>query len=221
MITTILFDFDGTIIDTNAVIIQSWQHTYRHYLGREADLQHITTCFGEPLLITMAREFPDVPPEESAAVYRDWQKENADKLVKLFPGIPDMLRALRRAGYRIGIVTSRTRESTQRYLEMFEIASFFDDMVTCDDTSVHKPDPAPILLGLSRFGAAPEEALMIGDSPFDLKCADNAGVKSVLVDWSIIDAQHSPVGAVTADYHIKKPTEIVSLLQQLNGEHPC
>ena len=64
-ITTILFDFDGTLVNTNDVIIASWQHTYRHYMGKEESLEKITACFGEPLLLTMAREFPAVDPEES------------------------------------------------------------------------------------------------------------------------------------------------------------
>ena len=71
MLKYILFDFDGTLVNTNDVIIASWQHTYRTYLGHEAPVEHITACFGEPLLLTMAREFPNVPPEESAEVYRN------------------------------------------------------------------------------------------------------------------------------------------------------
>ena len=97
-ITTILFDFDGTLVNTNDVIIASWQHTYRHYTGKEESLEKITACFGEPLLLTMAREFPAVDPEESAGVYRTFQQENADELVTIFPGILDMLRDLKNAG---------------------------------------------------------------------------------------------------------------------------
>ena len=61
MINTILWDFDGTLLNTNDVILESWQHTYEHYYGRRMPVEHITKCFGEPLLVTMAREFPDVP----------------------------------------------------------------------------------------------------------------------------------------------------------------
>ena len=76
-ITTILFDFDGTLVNTNDVIIASWQHTYRHYTGKEESFEKITACFGEPLLLTMAREFPGVdrrnPPESTARSSRKMQ----------------------------------------------------------------------------------------------------------------------------------------------------
>lgn len=214
MIKTVIFDFDGTIMNTNEVIIASWQHTYRTYLGHEMPVERITSCFGEPLLITLAREFPDIDPQEAAAVYRTFQKENASGLVALFPGIRELLAALKEAGYKLGIVTSRTRESAVNYLQMFDIASYFDDLVTCEDTQVHKPNPEPLLLGLKKLGAQAEETLMIGDSPFDIKCANQAGVRSVLVDWRITADENAQVGQAAADFQIKEPLELLSILKK-------
>ena len=90
MIKSIIFDFDGTLVNTNDVIIEAWQHTYRHYGQDEKPVEHITKCFGEPLLVTMAREFPQVDPEESAQVYRDRQIAKAEELVTLFDDIPPL-----------------------------------------------------------------------------------------------------------------------------------
>lgn len=215
MLKYILFDFDGTLVNTNDVIIASWQHTYRTYLGHEAPVEHITACFGEPLLLTMEREFPGVPPEESAEVYRNYQKEHADQLVTIFPGVKEMLLDLKEKGYVLGIVTSRTRESALRYMDMFDITSLFDDMVTCDDTTVHKPNPEPLLLGMSKLNAAPEESVMIGDSPFDIKCANNAGVRAVMVDWRITRDDTSLIDDAVVDFHVKSPAELVELMEKL------
>ena len=215
MLTTILFDFDGTLVNTNDVIIASWQHTYRHFLGREESLEKITACFGEPLLITMEREFPGVPPEESAAIYREYQKQNADELVKVFAGVPELLEALKQAGYRMAIVTSRTRESATRYLNMFGLAGYFEDMVSCEDTDIHKPNPEPILLCLDKLGIEKAEAIMVGDSPFDIKCANNAGVKSVLVDWRITSDSTSPIDDAKADYEIAEPMDLMKVVEGL------
>lgn len=211
----ILFDFDGTLVNTNDVILASWQHTYKHYLGHEVPVEHITACFGEPLLVTMEREFPGVDPAESAAVYRQFQVENADRLVTIFPGIKELLVALKEAGYVLGIVTSRTRESALRYMDMFGIASYFDDLVTCDDTTIHKPNPEPLLLALSKLGASADESLMIGDSPFDIKCANNAGVDSVMVEWRITCDDTSLIDDAKVDYWIHQPMELMELLAGL------
>ena len=211
----ILFDFDGTLVNTNDVILASWQHTYRHYLGHEMPVDHITSCFGEPLLLTMEREFPGVDPQESADVYRQFQLENADKLVTIFPGIKELLADLKAAGYVLGIVTSRTRESALRYMDMFAITSYFSDLVTCDDTTVHKPNPDPILLAMSKLGASAEESIMIGDSPFDIKCANNAGVDSVMVNWRITCDETSVIDDAKVDYWIHQPSDLVELLKTL------
>lgn len=217
MINTVLFDFDGTLVNTNDVIIASWQHTYMYYLGREESLEKITACFGEPLLLTMEREFPEVDPRESAEVYRNFQKENADELVKIFPGIEELLESLKTDGFRMGVVTSRTRESAQRYMDMFGIGDFFEEMVSCDDTDIHKPNPEPILLCLKKMGITAEEALMVGDSPFDIKCANNAGVKSVLVGWRITGDGQTLIDDAREDFTISEPSELVGVLKRLNG----
>ena len=216
MITTVLFDFDGTLVNTNDVIIASWQHTYRHFTGKEETLEKITRCFGEPLLLTMEREFPGIDSEVSAEIYRTYQQENADDLVKIFPGIEELLRNLEKAGYRIAIVTSRTRESAERYMGMFGIEKYFENMVSCEDTDIHKPNPEPILCCLKKLGIEKDEAIMVGDSPFDIKCANNAGVKSVLVDWRITGTGADEVKDAKEDFVIKEPADLLDVLCELN-----
>ena len=162
----------------------------------------------------MEREFPGVDPEEAANIYRDFQKLKADELVKVFDGIPELLAALAPAGYRIAIVPSRTRESAERYLDMLGLRDYFEDMVSCDDTNVHKPNPEPILLCLEKLGIAKDEAIMVGDSPFDIKCANNAGVKSVLVDWRITSDSAALITDAKADYEIAKPLDLMAVLAE-------
>lgn len=215
MINTVLWDFDGTLLDTNDVILESWQHTYEHYYGRRMPVEHITRCFGEPLLVTMAREFPDVPPKDSAEVYREYQKDIAYTWARSIPGVFELVEYLRDKGYKQCIVTSRTTESTLRYLELFKKGYLFDGMVTCDDTEKHKPEPEPILLGLEKMECSKEEAIMVGDGVFDIKCANNAGVKSVLVGWRITDSDTAIISDAVHDYEVETPEDLKKLIETL------
>lgn len=217
MINTVLFDFDGTLINTNKVILASWQHTYEHYLGHQVDEEHILKSFGEPLRKTMEREFPGVDPDESMDVYRKFQAQCSDSLVEGFPGIAPLLKELRRRHFKLAIVTSRTRESTDRYLDKFGLRGMFNEVVSCDDTDAHKPDPEPILLMLEKLGLYRDQVIMVGDSAFDIKCANNAEVESVMVGWSAITEAPEEIGDYEADFYIEKPEELLDLLEDLNN----
>ena len=215
--TTILFDFDGTLIDTNDLIIESFQEIYRHFKGHEETIEKITECFGEPLVTTLLREFPDNDLDEVITLFRKHQREIAKDYLKVFPGVPELLEVLKQNGYRMAIVTSRTTESTVRYANMVGIGDCFEALVSCDDTEVHKPNPEPIYLALQKLGITKEEAIMVGDGSFDIKCANNAGVDSVLVGWRITADDNVIVEGAVPDYEVSKPGELFELLQKLNA----
>ena len=183
-INTILFDFDGTVANTNGLIIDSWQYVYQALTGRRASEEVIKSTFGEPLAISMEKAFPDTPPQQSIDLYREHQKDIYEDMIEPFPGMTELIRELKERNYKIGIVTSRLRNTTMIGLRKFGLLRYIDDIVTCEDTDRHKPDPAPVLIALERLSADPQEALMVGDSRFDIGCAHNAKVKAVLVGWA-------------------------------------
>ncbi len=209
MINTILFDYDGTLMDTNEVVLQSWQHTFRTLRGREEDPAVIRSTFGEPLVMTLAKLFPETPVEESLEIYRTYQREVFTDFVEIFPGMLELLEELKQRGYKLGLVTSRTKDTTWRGLEHYGMDKYFDAVITAGDTDKHKPDPAPILITLDKMDAATGEAIMVGDTMFDLECAENAGVKSVIVDWSVT---MTPEEKSRADYIIKTANELLDIL---------
>ena len=184
-IKAVLFDFDGTIMDTNTIILKSWQHTFNTVLGRDPVHEEIVATFGEPLDVTMAKLFPDRDTHEMVETYRNYQRHIYRDAITMFPGTKEVILELKNRGYLVGIVTSRLWSSTTQGLYKFDIADMFDAVVSAEDTTIHKPDPTPCLLCLEKLGVKPEEAIMVGDSKFDILCARNAGVKSVLVAWTI------------------------------------
>lgn len=219
-IDTVLFDFDGTLMDTNQTIINSWQHAFRNIAGYEQDEDVLYATFGEPLKITMNKFFgvEGEKLEEYVEIYRSYQRENFAAEIDLFPGVMDMLRELRDAGYKLALVTSRLKPTTYVGVEKFDMEPLFDLIITADDCTKHKPDPEPINIALEKLGSTAEQAVMVGDTVMDIGCAANAGVKSVLVGWSVAlppekagtDSENTP------DYYISGTDEMIKLLEEIN-----
>ena len=213
-IDTVLFDFDGTVMDTNEVILKSWQHTFRTLENREEKQEILVSTFGEPLETTMKKFFPDVPVDEAVEIYRSYHYDNFGELIRLFPGMKELLAKVKAGGYETGLVTSRLFKTTMQGLEHYEIKDYFDAIVTAEDTDRHKPDPQPINVALQKLGSAPETSIMLGDTAFDLMCAKNAGVRSVLVAWSLA-LDHSAaedMGDAAPDYVITEPEELLEII---------
>ena len=160
----------------------------------------------------MENFFPEVPLQKCLDTYRSWHHDNFVDLIELFPGMLELLEELRARGYKMGLVTSRLKYTTMLGVEKYDLGKFFDYILTADDTDKHKPDPAPILITLDKLGSLPSESIMVGDTLLDMGCARNAGVTSVLVDWTIAvpDDRKSE-----ADYVIKKAEELLDILQMI------
>ncbi len=214
-IDTVIFDFDGTIMDTNKVIMLSWQHTFNTIKGRDGDVDYILHTYGEPLELSMRNTFPEVPTEEAVQIYRDYHRANFWHLIELFPGAKEMVAKVKEMGYKTGLATSRVQKTTMQGLEKFDIKKYFDVIVTVEDVTKHKPDPESVLVTLDKLGSIPENTVMMGDTRFDILCARNAGVTSILVGWSEALAgkkieDFAPGEA--PDYIIQKPEELFDII---------
>jgi pyrophosphatase PpaX len=180
-----LFDFDGTLVDTTEMIFQSMRHATSSVLGRD-DLsrEELLANVGQPLPRQM--EILDAEKAELLLeAYRAHHEEHHDALIGEFPGVDEALYRLRTAGVRIVVVTSKRRRSVEMALEKFPgLDRVVDLFVTMEDTTEHKPHPEPLLKGLELAGDVPKDkAVYVGDSPFDVKAAKAAGLRSVAVSW--------------------------------------
>ena len=215
MIDTVVFDFDGPVMDTNDVIIGSWQHVYRTLRGKEGDLDYILSTFGEPLEYSMETSFPEVPTEESVKIYRDWHRERFLDMIKLFPGITEMLQEVKARGCKMGIASSRLRLTLEQGLDKYDLHKYFDAIVAVEDTENPKPAPDIVLKTLELLDAKPENAVMVGDSRLDILCARNAGVPSVLVGWSATLAGKTKedfAPGEAPDFIIDQPADLLELI---------
>ncbi|WP_130861348.1 HAD-IA family hydrolase [Bacilliculturomica massiliensis] len=217
-IKAVLFDYDGTLMDTNNIIIESWQHTFRTVKGVEKPEAELYCTFGEILHDTMERFFPDEDVEKCVDIYRSYQVDCYEKLIELFPGMQETVRQLKKRGVKTAIVTSRLLRTTMQGVDKYGLADCFDTIVTCDDTEKHKPDPDPALLAIRRLGIQPEEALMVGDTVYDIVCGNRAGAKTALVSWSAACGEARALcGEEKPDFIIDRAEELL----ELAGDNCC
>lgn len=180
----VLLDFDGTIVDTTELIHQSMRHATREVLNRDLSREELLANVGQPLPRQMELLDPD-RAEDLLNSYLHHNDEHHGTFIKEFSGVGDALGRLRDAGLRLAVVTSKRRPSVEMALNSFpELRDAIDVFVTMENTSEHKPHPAPLLRGLELLGGVPpERAVYVGDAPFDVAAARAAGMTSIAVSW--------------------------------------
>lgn len=219
-ITTILFDFDGTLMSTDALVVKSFRYTLSQYGVKEVSDERLSRTFGG-LMDDLMKEFIaeyhlDADYREMLAVYRAFQNERFDTETYMYDGIRELLEALRQAGYRMAVLTSRKKRSTLRGLSMFGLDGYFMAVQTADDTDAVKPDPRAAYSLLTRLGAQPEESLLIGDSHYDIQCGKNAGMYTALALWGR-GMPETEQKALAPDMVLETPAAFLEGLQKLDG----
>ena len=206
----VLFDLDGTLIDSFALITEAFRFAVRTVLKREASDEEVLTRWGEPLRIRLgsiadAEQIPALSDAYTAAY-----QEHHHRLAAPFPGVQQMLEQVRGLGCRLAVVTSKRRRSTYHDLEAFGLDRYFDAAVTSEDVTLFKPAPEPVAEALRRLGAAQEGTLMVGDAVFDILAGKAAGVHTAAALWGTRERE----AALDAgpDHVAERPEDVVSLV---------
>jgi pyrophosphatase PpaX len=180
---TVLFDLDGTVVDTRELIRQSHRHAVTSVLGRDMPDDELLANVGRPLIEQMAA-FDAERAQELLEAQRAWNHAHTAELIRPYPGVAEMLAGLKAAGCRTGVVTSKSGPTVQMAFDALpEVAKHIDVLVAVEDTPVHKPGPDPVLLALDRLGVDAADACYVGDAPFDIAAGRAAGVTTVGVTW--------------------------------------
>jgi pyrophosphatase PpaX len=185
MIDTILFDLDGTLLDTNELIIQSFLHALQVHELAPVLREDIIGQMGKPLREQIALFSKRTEVDDLVGTYREFNLRKHDEMVLIFPNVKETLASFHAQGLKLGVVTSKVRLTVARGLELYDLIPYLSVIVTSDDVSQPKPHPESILLALSRLDAKPENPIRVGDSQFDLLAAHGAGVRSAGVTWSL------------------------------------
>lgn len=182
----VLFDLDGTVVDTIPHILASFRHATAEVFGDALPDDVLLHHVGVPLARQM-RYFTDddETAERLLAAYRAFNHRTHDEMARLFANTRAALEAIGAAGLPMGIVTSKSRHMADRAIELFGLGTLFAVVVTADDTSAHKPDPEPVLHAAASLRVAPARCVYVGDSPADVAAAHAAGAVAVAATWGV------------------------------------
>jgi pyrophosphatase PpaX len=179
----VLFDLDGTLIDSGPIILASMQHATRTVLGREIAYEELAATVGGQGLVSQMRALDPDRVDELVEVYKE-HNDPLHETLEAFDDLLDVLPRLRVGGRRLGIVTAKRHRTVGLALDRFpELAEQFEVIVGFEDTERHKPDPDPVLAALRKLEVEPAQAAYVGDSPFDIQAAKAADVFAVAVGW--------------------------------------
>ena len=206
----VLFDLDGTVVDSGAIILASMRHAMREVLGSEHSDHELMEAVGGPGLEAQMAAFAPDRIDELVSVYRAHNEPLHDELVAC-TGMEEVLVRLHAEGRRLGIVTAKRRSTVELAFANVPLAHLFETVVGGDETERHKPDPEPLLLAAQRMGADPAQTAYVGDSPFDVGAAKAAGMFAIAVTWGGIH-DRARLEPVEPDAIIDTPEELLDLV---------
>jgi pyrophosphatase PpaX len=209
-ITTLLFDLDGTLIDTNELIIKTFLHTLGKYYPGKYQRGDVLQFMGP----TLRESFSTVDPdrvEEMIQEYRTFNLANHDLLVTEFEGVFETIQTLSEKGYKLAIVTTKRHDVALKGLRLTGLDKFFEVVIALDHVEKVKPDPEPIFKALEALGSNPAEAVMVGDNYHDILAGKNAGTVTAGVAWSIKGRDY--IAKYEPDYILEQLTDLLKILE--------
>ena len=214
----ILYDLDGTLVDSIELILLSARHAFVGFPDRVPSDDEWRGHIGRPLM-TVLREYAGDEPgaERLLARYREYQLANHDRLLHAYDGILDVLRGFAAAGHQMAIVTSKSDAMALRALEHVGIADLFPVLVGCDSCTNHKPHPEPVERAMARLGVTAADAIYVGDSPHDMASGNGAGVHTVGVTWGAFT--RAEMEACSADVVIDHVTDLTRVVAEFAARH--
>jgi haloacid dehalogenase superfamily, subfamily IA, variant 1 with third motif having Dx(3-4)D or Dx(3-4)E len=200
----IIFDIDGTILDTEFAGLASLQRLLREELDKEFSFEELSFSLGIPGEVTLNK----LGIKNVSDAFNKWYRYSSDYFhhVKVFDDIRETLEELKSRGVSMGIVTSKTRSEFDKDFIPFGIVKYFEYIICADDTDKHKPNPEPILKFIELSEASKQECIYIGDTKYDSDCAFSAGVDFALALWGAKSSK-----GIGAKYVLKGPREILEL----------
>lgn len=210
-VTTVLFDLDGTLIDSVRLILDSYHHTLAQHGQSPRSDEYWLAGLGTPLRVQF-KHWADDPETLDAMIgtYREYNLSHHDAMVTPYPGTVDMVRRIRGAGYRTGLVTSKNKPGALRGLKLVGLEESMELVIGADDVTNPKPHGEPVELALRLLGEPASAAVFVGDSVHDMESGRAAGVRTAAVLWGPFGRGH--LEGATPDFWLEQPADLLALL---------
>jgi 2-phosphoglycolate phosphatase len=212
-INTVLFDLDGTLLDTAPDLVDALNRVCaeRNHPAPDFELACRYVSTGAAGLIRLAFPDADAAMVENLRIRLvDLYAENVCVLTKPYPGMEKLLEQIESLGKTWGVVTNKPAALTEPLMKAIGLTNRSACIVSGDTLPQRKPDPAPIMHALDLIDCLPTVALYVGDAPQDIAAGQAAGVKTIAVSWGYIIPGHSP-HEWGADYTIDRPEQLLAL----------
>ena len=212
----VLFDLDGTLIDSIALLLGSLRHAFEGFPGRAPTDEEWVAGIGTPLARQLAPFAATVDELNLLTTrYRSFQREHHDRLTALYPGVFDTILALHAAEHPMGIVTSKGNAMMDRTLAFTGLTPYMGTTIGCDSCDRHKPDPLPVQLALTELGYSPDSAVFVGDSPHDMNAGNSAGVVTIAALWGPFTKDQLIPSSPT--HYLESITELPALVKRIQS----
>ena len=211
-IRTVLFDLDGTLIDSVRLILDSYHHTLAaHGLPPRTDDEWLAGV-GTPLTAQFAAWGHDPDTLQALiATYREYNLKHHDRMVTVYPGVVDVVRTLKEEGVATGLVTSKNRTGAVRGLTLVRLEALMDVLVCADEVENPKPHPEPVEKAVRLLDADPEATVYVGDSIHDMHSGRAAGVRTAAVLWGPFGRSH--LEGAQPDHWLERPEDLLTLVR--------
>lgn len=205
MYNFIIFDVDGTLIDTGNAVMESYQKVIFEEFGRHFSEKELSVAYGIPTPEGVELlGFKDI--DSACQKYYKYLFKAFAK-VKPFKGIAEMLEELKMRNIPTGVVTSRNRSEIANDPSLQNLLKYFSHIISADDTQKHKPEAEPVLRLIEMTDADISKSIYLGDTYYDFMCARNAGVKFALAAWGARSMEN-----IEADHVLKEPKDLLTLI---------
>jgi pyrophosphatase PpaX len=213
-VSAVLFDLDGTLLDTIELLLASVRWAFRDRSERVPTREEWIAGIGTPLASQMRVYATD---ERDLATlidgYREYQRAHHDELTRAYADAIETVVDLRRAGYRTGVVTSKASDIANRSLAFVGLDRYLDVVVGFDSTDRHKPDPEPVRYALDALQVPASAAVFVGDSPHDMYAGNAAGVVTVGALWGPFS--RSALLPASPRFYLDRIRDLPPLLERL------